>query len=165
MKKLFIVLFIFITAGIFAQDLIILKDGNIIEAKVTEISPTEIRYKRFNHQDGPTIVVPAENILSIRYENGMIDIINAASVPLTETAAPHTEIIQPAADIAAEMPETILPLAETTVIQPADIQPLADTEPILIPASIPVPAAIPAARQPESIQDRNPKLNSLGISL
>ena len=169
MKKLFFSIFIFITTGIFAQDLIILKDRNIIEAKVTEISQTEIRYKRFNHIDGSTIVVPAENVLSIRYENGMIDIINAASVPLTETTAPRTVLTQPETDTAAELPETIQSLAETTVIQPADIKPLADTEPILIPAPIPVPAAIPAAipaaRQPESMQDRNPKLNSLGISL
>jgi hypothetical protein len=42
-----------------AQDMIVLKDGNLIEAKVMEISPMEIRYKRFGHLDGPTIVVPA----------------------------------------------------------------------------------------------------------
>jgi hypothetical protein len=74
-------LFLFM-CGLFsvnAQDLIILKDGNIIEAKVLEISPTEIRYKRFDHLDGPTIIVMAVDVLSIRYENGKTEIINAAS--------------------------------------------------------------------------------------
>jgi hypothetical protein len=76
----------FLLAGIFyanAQDLLILKDGNTIEAKVLEISPTEIRYKRFDHLDGPTIVVLAENVLSIRYENGRTEIINAVTHPAT----------------------------------------------------------------------------------
>ena len=82
MKKLFFSIFIFITTGIFAQDLIILKDRNIIEAKVTEISQTEIRYKRFNHLDGSVIVVPAANVLSIRYENGTTEIINSGAQPL-----------------------------------------------------------------------------------
>ena len=59
-----------------AQDLIILKDGNTIEAKVLEISPTEIRYKRFDHLDGPTIIIMAIDVLSIRYENGRTEIIN-----------------------------------------------------------------------------------------
>jgi hypothetical protein len=68
-----------------AQDLIILKDGNIIESKVMEISPTEIRYKRFDHLDGPTIVIPAANVLSIRYENGTYEIINAGNTANTAT--------------------------------------------------------------------------------
>jgi len=61
-----------------AQDLIVLKDGNMIEAKVLEISLTEIRYKRFDNLDGPTVVIPAANVMSIRYENGKTEIINAA---------------------------------------------------------------------------------------
>jgi len=64
-----------------AQDLIVLRDGVMIEAKVTEISPTEIRYKRFDNLDGPTIVIPAANVLSIRYENGTSEIFN----PVTGT--------------------------------------------------------------------------------
>ena len=63
--------------SVIAQDMIILRDGNMLEAKVLEISPTEIRYKRFEHLDGPTIVVPAANVLSIKYENGVLEIINA----------------------------------------------------------------------------------------
>ncbi|MDR0321100.1 MAG: hypothetical protein LBI28_06330 [Treponema sp.] len=58
-------------------DLIIMRDSNVIEAKVTEISPTEIRYKRFDNLDGPTVVIPAANVLSIRYENGTTEVINA----------------------------------------------------------------------------------------
>jgi len=74
-KRLFcVVVFLTLTIGVIirAQDLIILRDGNIIEVKVMEISPTEIRYKRFDNLEGPTIVLPTLNVLSIRYERGML---------------------------------------------------------------------------------------------
>jgi len=70
-----------------AQDIIVLKDGNMIEAKVVEIAPSEIKYKRFDHLDGPTIVVPANDVLSIRYENGRVEIINAAPADVSKTTA------------------------------------------------------------------------------
>ena len=71
-------LFIGVVFSTNAQDIIVLKNGSMIEAKVTEISATEIRYKRFSHLDGPTIVVSINNVLSIRYENGTVEIFNAA---------------------------------------------------------------------------------------
>jgi len=92
MKKFFIITVLFFIVGslfhVNAQDLIILKDGNTIEALVLEISPTEIRYKRYNHLDGPTFVIMAANVLSIRYENGKTEIINTATQPVI--AIPNT---------------------------------------------------------------------------
>ena len=81
-SRFFIATFIFIGGALFvnAQDMIILKDGNVIEAKVIEISPSEIKYKRFDHLDGPTIVIPAANVLSIKYENGSHEIITTVHV-------------------------------------------------------------------------------------
>jgi len=63
----------------FSQDLIILKDGNVIEAKVTEISPHEIRYRRIHHLDGPVIVISRTDVLSIRYENGTVETFNTTA--------------------------------------------------------------------------------------
>jgi PKD repeat protein len=60
-----------------AHDIIALKNRTFIEGKVIEITPTEIRYRRINNLDGPTGVVPAANVLSIRYENGTTELINA----------------------------------------------------------------------------------------
>jgi hypothetical protein len=78
----FAVFFLFLGAAFpaLAQDLIVLKDGNMIEAKVIEINPLDIRYKRFTNLEGPDIVIHAADVLSIRYENGTTDIINAASI-------------------------------------------------------------------------------------
>ncbi|MCL2293586.1 MAG: PorT family protein [Spirochaetes bacterium] len=91
MKKsyIFIAVFLFI-GGLFsvsARDLIILRDGSIIEARVIEISPTEIRYRRFDHLTGPIIVLPVANVLSIRYEDGRVDIFNVAPAWQPATAA------------------------------------------------------------------------------
>jgi len=82
--------FCFFAVGVFsvnAQDLIVLKNGNMIEAKVVEISPKEIRYKRADHLDGPTIVLPANDVLSIRYANGRTDVIsgNTPAAPARTT--------------------------------------------------------------------------------
>jgi len=91
MKKLCLaVLFVCSLFPVYAQDMIILKDGNVIEAKVVEISPTEIRYRRLTNLDGPIIVIPADSVLSIRYENGTTDIINEnATATPTAPATPN----------------------------------------------------------------------------
>ena len=81
MRQFYILAAVFLfTGGVFsanAQDLIVMKDGNAIEAKVMEVSSTEIRYKRFDNLDGPVYVIPASDVLSIRYENGLLEIVNA----------------------------------------------------------------------------------------
>jgi hypothetical protein len=80
--KSYIFAVIFLLAGgifsVYAQDLIILKDGNIIEAKISEISSSEIKYSSFDHLDGPVYVVPAADVFSIRFENGRTEVINAS---------------------------------------------------------------------------------------
>jgi len=80
-KNQFIIMVtLFLAFGIFsanAKDLIILKNGNIIESKIMEISETEIRYKKIDHLDGPNIVLSVEKVLSIRYENGKVENLNS----------------------------------------------------------------------------------------
>jgi len=79
MKKFYITFFFFVLGGLFyanAQDVISLKNGSTIQAKVLKISMTEIEYKRFDNQNGPTIVVPTSNVISIKYPNGVVDVIN-----------------------------------------------------------------------------------------
>lgn len=65
-------------AGVRAQDLIIAKNGNDIRAKVVEISQTEIKYKRFDNLNGPTIVIPKSGVLRINYENGTKEVFDSA---------------------------------------------------------------------------------------
>ena len=78
MKKIlfFVILFITLAVSAFAQDMIVLTNGNIIEAKILEVLPTEIRYRRFDNLNGPIHVVLKREVYSIKYENGVVDIIN-----------------------------------------------------------------------------------------
>ena len=81
MKQFCIFVSVFLVfGGVFsahAQDMIVLLNGNIIEAKVMEIHPTDIRYKRIDNLNGPVIIIPKDSVLSIKYENGLLEIINA----------------------------------------------------------------------------------------
>lgn len=75
MKKLLFVLFAVwcgaMTAA--AQDLIVKTDASQVEARVLEISPDVVRYKRFSNPDGPTYVLPVAEIRYIRYANGEVE--------------------------------------------------------------------------------------------
>jgi len=84
-------LFIGGVLSVHAQDMVILRDGSVIEARVTEISPTEIRYRRFNHLDGPVIVIPRSNVLSIRYQNGTVEIIGAPAAATQNTQSSRSQ--------------------------------------------------------------------------
>ncbi len=54
-------------------DIINLRNGAIIVAKVIEISETQIKYKRCNNIDGPLFVESKNNVYSIKYTNGITD--------------------------------------------------------------------------------------------
>ncbi len=58
----------------FAQDIITKKSSEDIQAKVTEVTTTEIKYKKFDNQSGPTFTILKSDVLMIRYENGSKDI-------------------------------------------------------------------------------------------
>ena len=72
------------TVNTMAQDVITLKNGDEIKAKVTEISASEIKYKRFENLDSTSIIIPIADVFFINYENGMREIINPAIEPSTE---------------------------------------------------------------------------------
>lgn len=100
MKKLIALLSaaLFCSAAATAQDLIVKRDSSRVEAKVTEISPETVRYKRFSNPDGPTYVLPTAQIDRIRYANGEIE----RFVP----AAPAQPETVPAARLVPATPAT-----------------------------------------------------------
>jgi len=74
-KKVLLIISLFLfSISVYAQDVITLRSGEQIKAKVTEISATEIRYKRFEHIDGPTMVILRADVFAINYENGTRDV-------------------------------------------------------------------------------------------
>ena len=53
-----------------AQDLIVKKDGSVIQAKVTKIGSSEVEYKKWSNQNGPQYSIAVADILAINYQNG-----------------------------------------------------------------------------------------------
>ncbi len=71
MKHLIILIVIcFNVNAVFSQDIIHLKNGGKIEAKVTEIGTKEIKYKKYDFQNGPDYVIYKKETAYILYENG-----------------------------------------------------------------------------------------------
>lgn len=127
MKKSTLLLFWALCCGIsaaVAQDLIVRTDSTRIEARVTEVSPETVRYKRFSNPDGPTYVLPVAGIDYIRYANGETD-------RFRQPAAPA-----PAPAVAAPVPGT-----------PAAPAPAPDA-PVAAPAPASATASAPAASAP-----------------
>jgi hypothetical protein len=60
-----------------SQDIITLKTGEQIHSKILEVGQTEIKYKKFDNQNGPVYVAVKSDIMKIQYENGSIDTFNS----------------------------------------------------------------------------------------
>lgn len=108
MEKSTLLLFWALCCGIsaaVAQDLIVRTDSTRIEARVTEVSPETVRYKRFSNPDGPTYVLPVAGIDYIRYANGETDRFRQPAAP---APAPDASVATPApapdAPVAAPTP-------------------------------------------------------------
>lgn len=59
-----------ITIVVFAQDVIVKKDGSTILSKVIEVGTSEIKYKKWSNQEGPTYSIAIADLLSVNYQNG-----------------------------------------------------------------------------------------------
>jgi hypothetical protein len=74
MKKIFfLVLVIFFTTQLFAQDKIYKLKGTVIKAKVIEIGTDEIKYKLYDNPDGPVYVVDKSTLNRIEYADGRVE--------------------------------------------------------------------------------------------
>jgi hypothetical protein len=56
-----------------AQDTIFTKRGQVIPAKILEVSETNVSYKKQAYQDGPTFVIEKNKVAKIIFGNGTID--------------------------------------------------------------------------------------------
>ncbi len=161
MKKSTLLLFWALCCGIsaaVAQDLIVRTDSTRIEARVTEVSPETVRYKRFSNPDGPTYVLPVAGIDYIRYANGETDRFRQPAAPApapdasvatpapapAPTPAPDAPVAAPA-PAPAPAPEVAAPVPGTPAAPaPAPDAPVAVPTPASATASDPAaPAALP----------------------
>ena len=55
------------------KDIIVLNNRDTIKAKILEVSPTEVKYKKLNYLNGPTFVIYKSDISTITYGNGDVE--------------------------------------------------------------------------------------------
>jgi hypothetical protein len=67
-----------------AQDIITLKNGDEIKAKVQEIGLSDVKYKKFENANGPTYTLLKTEIFMIKYENGEKDVFTTQNQPAQE---------------------------------------------------------------------------------
>ena len=70
MKQLLVLLFLLCTTNVFAQDVIVKKDGSNIVCWVVELTSTEIIYKRWGELNGSKYVMNRSDASAINYQNG-----------------------------------------------------------------------------------------------
>lgn len=153
MNRKLLLSLLFAPAGIAplsAQDLIVKTDSTRVEARVLEISPEQIRYKRFSNPDGPTYVLPVGTVEYIRYINGEIDRFRpeSAAKPQSEAAEASRQDPNKPQTLPANPPIPVMPApkqartlvdvaAETEAAAAADTPPQDANKPQTLPANPP----------------------------
>ena len=98
MKKLIFVLALVLGTAICAgaQDLITTVSGDTIKAKVVEVGPETVSYKRIDNPNGPVYTTRLSEIRSILYESGYLERYNEPALPRREEPSqrviPVTEV-------------------------------------------------------------------------
>ncbi len=87
MKKIILALLCLLFAQVsLSQDVIVLKNGSKIEAKIVEISSQTVKYKLFTQPDGPLRSLETYEISEIVYEDGQYDKFDVAPPAGVRTA-------------------------------------------------------------------------------
>jgi hypothetical protein len=95
MKKIFLLFFTIILLAFSAksQDTIVQMDEQQIAAKVLEITPEFVKYKKFNNLDGPLVSILKGQVYMIKYENGTHEVLNKKTItPDNNTQVEYTKV-------------------------------------------------------------------------
>ncbi|MFN7115539.1 MAG: DUF4190 domain-containing protein [Saprospiraceae bacterium] len=69
---------------------IALKNGDIIEADIISITPTEVKYKRCGKSNDPEFIINKSDVLSVQSADGEIIFRNSGNATIYSAAAPTT---------------------------------------------------------------------------
>lgn len=77
-----------------AQDIITTKDGSDIQARILEVTNSEVKYKRFSNLEGPTFTINKSDILIVRYENGENEVFKESDNIQNSQSSQHNQYNQ-----------------------------------------------------------------------
>ncbi len=98
MKQLLVNLLLLCSMSIMAQDVIVKKDGSTVVCRVIEVTATDITYKKWSDLKGSNYVMDKSLAVSINYENGKKEDINAMPQqenPVFTGSAPASMSVSP----------------------------------------------------------------------
>ncbi len=70
----------------FGQDILTYKNGTEVKVRVTEVTSSEVKFKKYDNLDGPLYTILKSDLFMIKYENGAKDVFSEQTK--TETIAP-----------------------------------------------------------------------------
>lgn len=126
---------LFVSISLFAQDIIVTNDARKIEAKILEVSKTEIKYKDKNNLNGPTFILETKEISSIIYSNGQVKVYNNEIAQKTSE-----ELVNATATYDESTAQVLLLSGQTLTVQITDMKSnyvayILDGKPYTMPAS------------------------------
>ena len=94
MKKFILVLTTLLVgcAIVSAQDTITKKNGEDIKAVITEVNPTNVRYKDFDNPDGPVFTINKSDIAVVHYANGKNEVFNQSPYAAGQVVPKYKEL-------------------------------------------------------------------------
>ncbi len=72
MKHIYVLFMLFSISNSFGQDIILMKDSDLVRAKITKITNDIVQYNRYDNLDGPLYELPTTLIAKIDFENGTV---------------------------------------------------------------------------------------------
>uniref|UniRef100_UPI004056D689 hypothetical protein n=1 Tax=Alistipes sp. TaxID=1872444 RepID=UPI004056D689 len=92
---LLLLLFFINIESLQAQDIITFCDGSKVEAKIVEVTQTEIRYKKFRNIDGPLYTISQGKVDNIMYKNGDVEQYGQKDIEQTYHQTITQQIVKP----------------------------------------------------------------------
>lgn len=86
MKKIFLFMLFLCSMSVWAQDVIVKKDGSTVVCRVLEVTKTEVIYKKWSDLQGSNYIVNQKDLTAIHHENGTKTTFDAAPAVPAETA-------------------------------------------------------------------------------
>ena len=86
MKKIFLLMLFLCSMSVWAQDVIVKKDGSTVVCRIVEVTKTEVIYKKWSDQQGSNYIVNQKDLTAIHHENGAKTTFDAAPAVPAETA-------------------------------------------------------------------------------
>lgn len=72
-----------------AQDTLVMRNGDVIPARIQEVGIHDVKYHKADNLSGPVHVVAKADVFMIKYENGTREVFSSAETPVEDNRLPE----------------------------------------------------------------------------